>query len=88
MSSQSRTVAAPDTIPAMAPAHVMRGQYSERRTTGPKAAPNPAQAWATMSSSPPPLSAIARATRITRTTAPRPTRTSALSPARLWRNAR
>nr|WP_286199588.1 hypothetical protein [Actinospica acidiphila] len=72
----------------MAPAEVIRGQYSESSTTGPNAAPNPAQASATMFSSPPPLRAITYATTMTRTTVARPTQTSTRSGALRWRKAR
>ena len=38
------TVTAPVTMPARAPARVMRSHHSDRMITGPKAAPKPAQA--------------------------------------------
>ena len=39
-----KTIAAPLTIPAMAPARVVRFQNRLNRTNGPKVAPNPAHA--------------------------------------------
>src|SRR5699024_4258112 len=41
---QTNTTAAPETMPAAAPAIVSRRQNSDSSTIGPKAAPNPAQA--------------------------------------------
>ena len=41
---QMMTVTAPTTMPASAPLRVMRGHISDSSTTGPKAAPKPAQA--------------------------------------------
>ena len=38
------TIAPPATMPAMAPCFVVRFQNREKRTSGPKAAPKPAQA--------------------------------------------
>ena len=45
---QINTVAAPESIPAMAPARVVRFQKSENSSSGPKVAPKPAQAKDTM----------------------------------------
>jgi diguanylate cyclase (GGDEF)-like protein len=57
--SHVTTVPAPTSIPASAPIHDMRDQYSDRMMIGPKAAPKPAHAYATMSSTVPPCSASA-----------------------------
>ena len=45
---QMKTIAPPATMPAMAPCFVVRFQNREKRTSGPKAAPKPAQAKDTM----------------------------------------
>ena len=42
--SHSSTVSAPTSIPAIAPLRVIRFHNSDRITTGPNAAPKPAQA--------------------------------------------
>ena len=47
---QSKTVIAPVIIPANAPLRVIRAQNTENTTIGPNAAPKPAQAWLTKSS--------------------------------------
>ena len=45
---QTNTMIPPESIPAMAPARLIRFQKSENRITGPKVAPNPAHAKETM----------------------------------------
>ena len=47
---QISTVRPPTTIPARAPLRVVRRQNNENSSAGPKAAPKPAQAYATISS--------------------------------------
>src|SRR5690554_1690879 len=83
------TVAAPTTIPAMAPAPLVRDHIRDSRISGPKAAPKPAQAlltrartWEFGSE------AMTAATRPTATTQARPTFTHSLSVASLRRNRR
>src|SRR5699024_10918238 len=81
------TVTAPATRPATAPAPDMRIHISDKTIMGPNAAPKPAQAWLTSSSTWEVGSrAMNAATRPTATTLMRPTRTHCFSVAFLFRN--
>src|SRR5690554_2301034 len=83
------TVAAPTTIPAMAPAPLVRDHIRDSRISGPKAAPKPAQALLTRARTCEFGSeAMTAATRPTATTQARPTFTHSLSVASLRRNKR
>src|SRR5699024_2983274 len=87
-SPQITTVAAPTIIPAIAPPRVIRCQQRDKTISGPKAAPKPAQAYPTKSSTDESgFIAIIAAISAMATVAIRPTVTSSLSVASLLKIA-